>query len=108
MLDKKDLMDCLNVAITSPGDYCRGWNDAVDAMPKWNSVEERLPESGKESLVLICYRNRNYPAHPGVVDSCYYDGRMAECGVREFERINEPLYVTHWMPMPLPPKENPQ
>lgn len=35
MLDKKVVSQCIS------SDYCRGWNDAVDAMPRWISLEER-------------------------------------------------------------------
>ena len=37
MLERKTVSQC------PTSDYCKGWNDAVDAMPKWISVEERLP-----------------------------------------------------------------
>lgn len=39
MLDKKTVSQCISA------DYCRGWNDAVEAMPRWIPVEERLPNS---------------------------------------------------------------
>lgn len=56
MLDRKNLFDCIDAAIVSPGDYCRGWNDALEALenqPKWISVEEALPEDLEEVLILV-------------------------------------------------------
>jgi len=64
------------------------------AQPKWISVEERLPEPEKDVLVL--YRGKY---------RCigYYS---EDCGLWI---INDaPTYdetVTHWMPLPEPPKE---
>ena len=60
---------------------------------KWISVTERLPESGKES-VLIALRW-------GEVDiGLCEDGRWRSEFVNEYEDGE----VTHWMPLPKPPK----
>lgn len=61
---------------------------------EWISVTERLPESGKES-VLIALRW-------GEVDIGWCeDGRWRSEFVNEYEEGE----VTHWMPLPNPPKE---
>ena len=60
---------------------------------EWISVTERLPESGKES-VLIALRW-------GEVDIGWCeDGRWRSEFVNEYEEGE----VTHWMPLPKPPK----
>ena len=60
---------------------------------EWVSVKEGLPENGKES-VLIALRW-------GEVDIGWCeDGRWRSEFVNEYEDGE----VTHWMPLPLPPK----
>ena len=60
---------------------------------EWISVTERLPESGKES-VLIALR------WGGVDIGLCEDGRWRSEFVNEYEDGE----VTHWMPLPKPPK----
>ena len=61
---------------------------------EWISVDDRLPESGKESI-LIALRW-------GEVDIGWCeDGRWSSEFVNEYEEGE----VTHWMPLPEPPKE---
>ena len=38
MIERKTVSQCVSE------DYCKGWNDAVDNMPKWISVKERMPD----------------------------------------------------------------
>lgn len=71
-------------------------------MTDWISVKERLPKPGVE--VLCCYINphrRNKPPRMMVGrDPCGLTGRANIyfwCGSWRA--------VTHWMPMPQPPKE---
>ena len=64
---------------------------------EWISVKDRLPESGKES-VLIALRW-------GEVDIGWCeDGRWRSEFVNEYEEGEVP----HWMPLPNPPKEGMQ
>ena len=60
---------------------------------EWISVDDRLPESGKEG-VLIALRW-------GEVDIGWCeDGRWSSEFINEYEEGE----VTHWMPIPQPPK----
>jgi hypothetical protein len=66
----------------------------LDLAPKWISVDEEYPEDLK--LVLLAYADNGY------VDIGYYDESFAEWDDLSDSKILRP---THWMPLPLPPKE---
>ena len=69
-------------------------------VPRWISVEERLPEEQGDCLVLYSFGETNADYFTGVMYFIRYDERP------HFE--NDGLYglhVTHWMPLPEPPKE---
>lgn len=64
---------------------------------KWVSVEERLPEEGKNVIVFYgkyvsagYIRNVQYYKRPEKADKWQIEGRTSSS-------------VTHWMPMPEPP-----
>lgn len=61
----------------------------IEGVEGWISVKDRRPE---RFIPVIAY-------HPdfGIFDAAY-DGR-------EFYSIGSPVPVTHWMPLPEPPKE---
>jgi Protein of unknown function (DUF551) len=79
-------------------------------MSEWISVKDRLPEDGQDILYVVRDRgsepyvmrgSRAYEAGTGYW-WCDEDGEFDESG-------NEPGFstVTHWMPLPEPPKEQP-
>lgn len=59
--------------------------------PRWISVDNKLPEVGTLTLCRISLKSRPHDAQTMVV--------------RYFDNIESTL-VTHWMPLPAPPKEN--
>ena len=66
---------------------------SIEVVQEWISVDDRLPENGKEG-VLIALRC-------GEVDIGWCeDGRWRSEFVNEYEDGE----VTHWMPIPQPPK----
>lgn len=62
-----------------------------ERVPEWISVEEMLPERDKEVLCFFVY-----PDSTTVCQNVYYgNGHW----------LGEGSFVTHWMPLPEPPKE---
>lgn len=88
MIGRKTVSQCVSE------DYCKGWNDAVDKMPKWISVNERLPEN---QFIVLAYVHHSYE----LVRWNEYE----EIWEHEFGWFNKDE-VTHWMPLPEPPKED--
>ena len=70
---------------------------AISALEKtkWISVDDRLPE---EKVDCIVHYKHAYCNNDGywAIGMCFYDG--------EKFRIDLAYKVTHWMPMPQPPK----
>lgn len=90
MIERKTVSQCVSE------DYCKGWNDAVDAMPKWISVKERLPEPFVSVLVHIPEEEPLPQVHEGYITP---DGTWRSVlYVETYER------VTHWMHLPEPPE----
>lgn len=66
-----------------------------DAVPKWISMEERKPKNGQRVLTIDSI---------GKQEVCYYNevkNAFGECAWLSY------IYnITHWMPLPEPPKED--
>ena len=63
--------------------------------PRWIPVTERLPENGLHCLVA----RYDYVTDTPFVDLLWFDNSW-------WDRVNSGDYsVTHWMPLPEPPKE---
>ena len=64
---------------------------------EWISVEDRLP---KEKANCIVYYQHAYCDNDGyrAIEVCFYYGEKFQ--------LNSAYKVTHWMPLPTPPKEN--
>ena len=70
-----------------------------EKIPKWIPATERLPELHEE--VLVCTEDYG-ETELGFATVAVYDGSgWLEC----WERKQYLNYVTHWMPLPEPPKE---
>lgn len=69
----------------------------------WISVEDRLPNCNGCYLVF----RPHYHTDHGSVTICYFGGAGAwyDDDNANFERILSQTNVTHWMPLPEPPKE---
>lgn len=93
MLEKKTVSQCVS------SDYCRGWNDAVDAMPRWISVEDEYPDS-KLKVLAIVYEDMY---DMGEIKPCPAVHTAYTRGEDEgwFDWYTEDvLHVTHWMKVP--------
>lgn len=88
MIERKTVSQC------PTSDYCRGWNDAVDAMPKWISTAEALPEICKKVLVARPQGKYRYTLHVGE--------RWDECWWIEAAKWDY-RYVEFWCELPAPP-----
>lgn len=79
--------------------YKKGYADAT----KWISVKDRLPDTAERVLVCKTWLGRVYKPEYGYYQDfpnqkgCWYV--LTECGYYPQRE------VTHWMPLPQPPKE---
>lgn len=96
----------------------------LEQLPQWIPVTERLPE--ERVLVNVVWVNRDpepyYEKIKGVPFSgtaCFYGGRwywdspvlldyLAEYGKDEFDLVDVAVEITHWMPLPAAPGEEPR
>lgn len=85
-------------------DHCRaealynaGYRKQIEG--EWISVEERLPDPTKNVLVCKTFRGKPY-----IDIGCVKDAETCCCASDEF--IIKPWLhkLTHWMPLPEPPK----
>ena len=99
---------------------CRMGMDALKQM-QWISVTEQLPK--ELTPVNIVWFNRNPMPYyevirnkPFVATGLYFKGRwywysavcedyLREYGDWEPDRVDAEIEITHWMPLPEPPKE---
>ena len=75
----------------APKWYAKAFYEAGYRKQEWISVEERLPECRKH--VIVCDEN-------GIVGEAYHFGK----GRFEWMEDEKLVFVTHWMPLPEPPK----
>ncbi len=88
-MDRKTASQCISA------DYCRGWNDAVSEMEEsggWISVEDGLPEE----KIRVLVSGDKYPTVIGWI--------MFGEWATDFGCMYKDYPVTHWMPLPKPPK----
>ena len=90
-IDKKELLKALKY---DRDQYEKGYNDgyfAGSTANKWISVDERLPEKTDEYLIV-----KN-----GKITIGYFSAEY-----KKFALWNRDQKVTHWQPLPEPPKED--
>lgn len=78
----------------------------VDQMPTvggWISVKDRLPDIRGCYLVYRPNFNVIYPLGQATV--CYFDGNVWYDDYKATEGLELHFSITHWMPLPEPPKE---
>ena len=93
--------------------FANGFNSGVWASSNWISVKDRLPDAaGYECLVCAVNENYNqthvFTAHTGYGEPGWWTGNthyMSRITSPSDNRLHPALNVTHWMPLPEPPKE---
>ena len=76
--------------------YDAGYQAGLEsAQPKWISVEERLPEETGQMLICI-FGQVMCVTHAG-------NGKIITADLDTWNLRDK--YLTHWMPLPQPPKE---
>lgn len=80
---------------------------AVEQMPRWVSVADRLPEPEGHHEYIVCVKHSNPELKAVFVTTAEFEARVIECGVEPFWDGYEDgiIRVTHWMPFPEPPQE---
>lgn len=69
---------------------------------EWISIRHRLPE--QDSRVLVAFRSES--GNSGIED-CFYSGfRNRFVLYHTFDEVPKEIRITHWMPLPGPPKED--
>ena len=115
-VDKEELLKALR---HERDQYNNGYQEGIhDAQPKWISVKDRLPDDLEEVLILV-KETEFYGQYKELSKSyfCQYIGCVDDgewytvwCHGHRYikDTAKEPyadkLEVTHWMPLPEPPK----
>ena len=73
------------------------YDNAHSAEQRWISVSERLPKDGED--VLVYWNNGR---EHRIIPTNYDDGVWFDC---IFDNVMDDKNITHWMPLPEPPKE---
>jgi hypothetical protein len=98
-VDKDELVRALNY---DRNQYEKGYRDGLKAS-KWISVKERLPERHCEVLAYYGFEREGSDdlgyMCMGVLAYYAYDR------IPHFQHESSGVRVTHWMPLPEPPKE---
>lgn len=77
---------------------------AVDAGPKWISVQDKLPDT--EDWVVVWYRDKDGDCFPtiGSYGERAFGRKYWTTDVDLNDAAYPPAAITHWMPLPEPPK----
>ena len=98
LIDANRLIEALqrNFGWTGGADMLKQLIDnapAIEARERWISVEDRLPEESGHYCVMIKDATRSTELYYSNSDKTWFDN-------------DEEYAVTHWMPLPEPPKED--
>lgn len=103
MIEHKVVSQCIS------SDYCKGWNDAVNAMPKWIHAAKELPKESGTYLVGCVSKYIEDGFYN--ITSIYYSAKYQRFNAFDFQSEDEVKRYSfynrecYWMPMPKPPKE---
>lgn len=101
MGERKTVSQCLT------SDYCKGWNDAVDAQPKWISVENPPKEDGEYIVIAITHADEIIKTWDIFESNDGWCGDLGEFKkvlyYMPFDSLVEPKEVETWAKMELCP-----
>lgn len=88
-------------------DGCDYFAPTLTLPNEWVSVEERLPELPEKDwcskMVISCDKNGHVA--PMIWERAQVRGKMIERWKYHWDRIYDGAGITHWIPLPDPPKE---
>ena len=87
-----------NVAVSFNENQAK-YIESLGVQPKWIPVTERLPESIDEFIVMINHADMPTTLWYDCWKECWYQPEIEGGDGRKYD-------VTHWMPLPEPPKED--
>lgn len=76
----------------------RAQKAVLDKLPKWIPVTERLPDTIHEYVLCCGEKGVQFVGWIG-------EGVIVSGKARAFQHGGKGRYITHWMPLPEPPKE---
>ena len=86
---------CMLKAVFVP--YIKG-APTVDGTPKWIPLTEKMPDKNNQWVLCLCVG--------GAMEVLKFDYTMWNWDSQYPGRCYMESYVTHWMPLPEPPKED--
>lgn len=84
-------------AFRSQKAVCAGWESDVN--DGWISVDDMLPKEFETVLLF----GKKYNGEPLITNGHLVQSLVDEFGVGE--GFSAPIFITHWQPLPKPPKE---
>lgn len=77
---------------------------------EWISVKDRLPEIADSYIVVVKYKydwEKDYTYDTDVATYSFDGGYIDDCWntYNDWDEGQQYIHVTHWMPLPEPPKE---
>ena len=113
----QDCIEAMSMAIAA----LRAQQERENQKPQWISVKDRLPEKLEPvNIVWVNRKPERYYAEiedkPFVATGYYWNDKwwwysatcedyLAEYGRSDVDAVDEAIEITHWMPLPEPPKE---
>jgi hypothetical protein len=91
---------------------CRKLQSEIERLreaPRWIPVEEKLPDFNDKSYHPIAHNCFVRDMHNNYASAIFYQPVTDKCDpwITSDEDIDT-ILITHWMPLPAPPKENEQ
>ena len=85
--------------VSSKNEAIERWNNRVNE-PKWHNYKIESPTEERDYLVIVA-ADKNY-GNADYIDVCQWNGEYFEGG--KYTGVDDGLDITHWMPLPEPPK----